>query len=210
MMASDNVSDKATFNEGLATINQRRILLQKSIEQLAAPSVRGYINSISISTGNNLQDILRLINQLFQFGHFAEIQSVVRDGLSKIRLQNWLPVLQQLLARIDTPHEHVASIIVDLIIGVSRQYPQSVVNNLVLAFKSGGSDRRRYYATKILYFMEEHSPRLVYEAFLVSFTTEFGTKKRPLLVHNVVSVDDLFKPHIYKLKSSELSSKPLI
>nr|CDS34112.1 FKBP12 rapamycin complex associated protein [Hymenolepis microstoma] len=168
MMASDNVPDKIAFNEGLATINQRRILLQKGIEQLAAPSVRGYINSISISTGNNLQDILRLINLLFQFGHFAEIQSVVRDGLSKIRLQNWLPVLQQLLARIDTPHEHVASIIVDLIIGVSRQYPQSVVNNLVLAFKSGGSDRRRYYATKILYFMEEHSPRLVYEAFLLN------------------------------------------
>ncbi|VDL54007.1 unnamed protein product [Hymenolepis diminuta] len=168
MMASDSVSEKTTFNESLAAINQRRILLQKGIEQLAAPSVRGYINSISISTDNNLQDILRLINQLFQFGHFAEIQSVVRDGLTKIRLQNWLPVLQQLLARIDTPYEHVASIIVDLIIGVSRQYPQAVVNNLVLAFKSGGSDRRRYYATKILYFMEEHSPRLVYEAFLLN------------------------------------------
>lgn len=55
MMASDSVPEKTTFNESLAAINQRRILLQKGIEQLAAPSVRGYINSISISTDNNLQ-----------------------------------------------------------------------------------------------------------------------------------------------------------
>lgn len=115
-----------------------------------------------------MQDILRLINLLFQFGHLPEIREVAREGLGKIRLQNWLPVLQQLLARIDTPHEHVANIIVDLLIAVGRQFPQALIYSLVLSFKSGGSDRRRYYATKILYFMEEHSPRLVYEAFLVS------------------------------------------
>ena len=109
-----------------------------------------------------------MINLLFQFGHIAEIREIAREGLGKIRLQNWLPVLQQLLARIDTPHEHVANIIVDLLIAVGRQFPQALIYSLVLAFKSGGSDRRRYYATKILYFMEEHSQRLVYEAFLVS------------------------------------------
>uniref|UniRef100_A0A5K3EUT4 Serine/threonine-protein kinase TOR n=5 Tax=Mesocestoides corti TaxID=53468 RepID=A0A5K3EUT4_MESCO len=163
-----NSSSCSTLKQSLTALGQRRTILQRSIEQLAAPSVRGYINSISISPEANLQDSLRLINLLFQFGHVSEIRDIIREGLSKIRLQNWLVVLQQLLARIDTPHEHVANIIVDLLVAVGRQFPQALINSLVLAFKSGGSDRRRYYATKILYFMEEHSPRLVYEAFLLN------------------------------------------
>ncbi|VDN38984.1 unnamed protein product [Dibothriocephalus latus] len=111
---------------------------------------------------------MRLINLLFQFGHLSEIRDLIREGLGKIRLQNWLVVLQQLLARIDTPLEHVANIIVDLLVAVGRRYPQALIFSLVLAFKSGGSDRRRYYANKILYSMEEHSQQLVSEAFLAS------------------------------------------
>ncbi|CDS40303.1 FKBP12 rapamycin complex associated protein [Echinococcus multilocularis] len=168
IISSESSLDHTTLKQSLAGLGQRRSILQRSIEQLAAPSVRGYINSISISSDSNLQDILRLINLLFQFGHLPEIREIAREGLGKIRLQNWLPVLQQLLARIDTPHEHVANIIVDLLIAVGRQFPQALIYSLVLSFKSGGSDRRRYYATKILYFMEEHSPRLVYEAFLLN------------------------------------------
>ncbi|VDK35937.1 unnamed protein product [Taenia asiatica] len=181
VISSEGSFDRTTLKQSLAGLCQRRSILQRSIEQLAAPSVRGYINSISISSSSNLQatltaeekyiygaDILRLINLLFQFGHLPEIREIAREGLGKIRLQNWLPVLQQLLARIDTPHEHVANIIVDLLIAVGRQFPQALIYSLVLSFKSGGSDRRRYYATKILYFMEEHSPRLVYEAFLLN------------------------------------------
>ncbi|KAL5111824.1 Serine/threonine-protein kinase mTOR [Taenia crassiceps] len=168
VISSESSFDQTTLKQSLTGLSQRRSILQRSIEQLAAPSVRGYINSISISSDSNLQDILRLINLLFQFGHLPEIREIAREGLGKIRLQNWLPVLQQLLARIDTPNEHVANIIVDLLIAVGRQFPQALIYSLVLSFKSGGSDRRRYYATKILYFLEEHSPRLVYEAFLLN------------------------------------------
>nr|VZI21980.1 unnamed protein product [Spirometra erinaceieuropaei] len=158
----------ATVQQTLAALAARRAVLQRSMEQLAAPSVRGYINSISISPDANLQDSLRLINLLFQFGHLSEIRDLIREGFGKIRLQNWLVVLQQLLARIDTPLEHVANIIVDLLVAVGRRYPQALVFSLVLAFKSGGSDRRRYYANKILYSMEEHSQQLVSEAFLLN------------------------------------------
>ncbi|CAH8494092.1 unnamed protein product [Dicrocoelium dendriticum] len=142
--------------------------LQLCMELHAAPSVRGFINSISLSPSANLQDSLRLINLLFKFGHLAEIRDIIREGLTKIRLSNWLLVIQQLLARIDTPRDYVAGIIIDLLISVGRSYPQQLVYPLVLAFKSGGSDRRRYNANRILYSMEEHSPRLVSEAFLLN------------------------------------------
>ncbi|VDQ01679.1 unnamed protein product [Trichobilharzia regenti] len=105
---------------------------------------------------------------MFKFGHLFEIREVIREGLTKIRLDNWLLVIQQLLARIDTPIEYVANIIVDLLISVGRRYPQSMVYPLVLSFKSGGSDRRRYNANRILYSMEEQNSRLLSEAFLVS------------------------------------------
>ena len=104
---------------------------------------------------------------LFNFGYHKETREALRDGLNRIQLDNWLLVIQQLLARIDTAREHVSSLIVDLLINVGKEHPQALINPLILAFKSGGSDRRRYNANKILYSMEEHSPRIVTEGFLV-------------------------------------------
>ncbi|THD24250.1 Serine/threonine-protein kinase mTOR [Fasciola hepatica] len=152
----------------IAELVRAKTDLQRCMELHAAPSVRGFVNSISLSPSANMQDSLRLINLLFKFGHLAEIREVIREGLTKISLENWLLIIQQLLARIDTPREYVASIIIDLLISVGQRYPQSLVYPLVLAFKSGGSDRRRYNANRILYSMEEHSPRLVSEAFLLN------------------------------------------
>ncbi|CAL8095011.1 unnamed protein product [Calicophoron daubneyi] len=152
----------------IAELARAKADLQRCMELHAAPSVRGFVNSVSLSPSANLQDSLRLINLLFKFGHLAEIREVIREGLTKIRLDNWLLVIQQLLARIDTTREYVASIIIDLLISVGQRYPQSMVYPLVLSFKSGGSDRRRYNANRILYSMEEHSPRLVSEAFLLN------------------------------------------
>ncbi|KAF7259839.1 hypothetical protein EG68_02702 [Paragonimus skrjabini miyazakii] len=172
---SQSVSPSATSNgnlspsaQTLANLWNAKTNLQWCMELHAVPSVLGFVNSISLSPSANLQDSLRLINLLFKFGHLAEIREVIREGLTKIRLSNWLLVIQQLLARIDTPREYVANIIVDLLISVGRSYPQSMVCPLVLAFKSGGSDRRRHNANRILYSMEEHSPRLVSEAFLLN------------------------------------------
>lgn len=74
MMSSDSSVAKNTLDESLAGISQRRALLQKSVQQLATPSVRGYINSISISTDNNLQVNFRssILILLIQFGPVAE------------------------------------------------------------------------------------------------------------------------------------------
>ncbi|KAG5450970.1 Serine/threonine-protein kinase mTOR [Clonorchis sinensis] len=166
--AVTSVGNLSPSSQGIVDLWHAKKKLQFCMELHAAPSVRGFVNSISLSPSANLQDSLRLIDLLFKFGHLVEIREVIREGLAKIRLSNWLLVVQQLLARIDTPREYVASIIVDMLIAVGKSYPQSLVYSLVLAFKSGGSDRRRYNANRILYSMEEHSPRLVSEAFLLN------------------------------------------
>ncbi|TNN10640.1 Serine/threonine-protein kinase tor [Schistosoma japonicum] len=162
---SSNISP---LPQPIAELVRAKTDLQRCMELHAAPSVRGFVNSISLSPTANLQDSLRLINLLFKFGHLTEIREVIREGLTKIRLDNWLLVIQQLLARIDTPREYVATIIIDLLISVGQRYPQSMVYPLVLAFKSGGSDRRRYNANRILYSMEEQNSRLISEAFLLN------------------------------------------
>ncbi len=48
-------SEVVSLTQSLRALIQRRSILQTSIERLAAPSVRGYINSISISPEANLQ-----------------------------------------------------------------------------------------------------------------------------------------------------------
>ncbi|KAL3309051.1 hypothetical protein Ciccas_012407, partial [Cichlidogyrus casuarinus] len=142
--------------------------LNRCMEIRAAPSVRGFINAIALSPKANLQDSLRLINLLFKFGHMADIRDLIRVGLTKIPLENWLLVTQQLLARIDTSKDHVASIIIDLLIAVGRKHPQAIINPLVLSFKSGGSDKRRQNANRILFSMELHSQALVSQAFMLN------------------------------------------
>nr|AFH08795.1 Tor [Schmidtea mediterranea] len=166
--SNDSPNDLIMLENQYRLLDKQRKALIVEREAYSHPAVRGFVNAISLSPTANLQDSLRLVILLFQFDHISRIREVICDGLSKISLENWLLVIQQLLARIDTHKEHVSSIIVGLLITVGERHPQAMVNPLVLAFKSGGSDRRRYNANKILHSMEVHSARLVSEAFLLN------------------------------------------
>ncbi|PAA73865.1 hypothetical protein BOX15_Mlig009522g5 [Macrostomum lignano] len=131
-------------------------------------AVRGFVKSLCLCTGNSLQDSLRLINLLFEFGAEDQIVQAVNDGLHRIRLENWLLVIQQMLARIDSPRDMVNAEIVNILVEVGKAHPQAMINPLILAFKSGGTQRRRWNCNKILYNMESHSARLVSEGFMLN------------------------------------------
>uniref|UniRef100_A0A1I8JNJ4 FRB_dom domain-containing protein n=1 Tax=Macrostomum lignano TaxID=282301 RepID=A0A1I8JNJ4_9PLAT len=145
-------------------------------------AVRGFVKSLCLCTGNSLQDSLRLINLLFEFGAEDQIVQAVNDGLHRIRLENWLLVIQQMLARIDSPRDMVNAEIVNILVRSARPirsvitpfipasaaHAQAMINPLILAFKSGGTQRRRWNCNKILYNMESHSARLVSEGFMLN------------------------------------------
>ena len=56
------------------------------------PAVQGFVRSISLNTGNSLQDTLRLLTLWFEYGQVPEVNEALTEGLRKIKIDNWLQV----------------------------------------------------------------------------------------------------------------------
>ena len=84
-----------------------------------------------------------------------------------IEIDNWLQVIPQLIARIDTPRPQVVRLIHQLLADLGRHHPQALVYSLTVASKASTAARRNA-ANKILNKIREHSATLVDQAMMVS------------------------------------------
>ena len=134
------------------------------------PAVNGFAKSISLTTstkGSTLQDTLRMLTILFEYGDATEVYEALHDGMRTIAIDNWLQVVPQLIARIDTPRNLVARLINDLLTDMGKYHPQAVLYSLTLAAKST-HPARQAAANKVLNRIREHSDRLVTQALMIS------------------------------------------
>ncbi|XP_043210340.1 serine/threonine-protein kinase mTOR-like isoform X1 [Amphibalanus amphitrite] len=131
------------------------------------PAVQGFVRSISLNTGSSLQDTLRLLTLWFEYGQVPEVNDALTEGLRKIKIDNWLQVIPQLIARIDTPRPLIARLITSLLTELGKVHPQALVYPLTVAKKSSVPARERA-AQMILKNMREHSETLVQQEFMVS------------------------------------------
>lgn len=131
------------------------------------PSVHGFFRSISLASGNSLQDTLRLLTLWFKFGHLEHVADAVRQGFSTVTVDTWLEVIPQMIARISAPSPRVRRLIHHLLSDVGTAHPQALVYPLTVATKSP-SPVRMHAAMGIMDTMREHSPVLVEQALLVS------------------------------------------
>ncbi|XP_066917109.1 serine/threonine-protein kinase mTOR-like, partial [Clytia hemisphaerica] len=141
--------------------------LDATVHNYTVPAVKGFFHSISLSRGNSLQDTLRLLTLWFDFGHYDDVHKALVDGLKTIHIDNWLQVIPQLIARIDTPRQMVGRLIHQLLSDVGKQHPQALIYPLTVASKSASADRRNA-AEQILCNLREHSLALVEQAMMVS------------------------------------------
>ncbi|XP_060066726.1 serine/threonine-protein kinase mTOR-like [Ylistrum balloti] len=137
------------------------------MHKYCVPAVHGFFRSISLSQQNSLQDTLRLLTLWFDYGQWAEVYEALVEGLKTIQIDNWLQVIPQLIARIDTPRLLVGRLISQLLIDVGKHHPQALIYPLTVASKSNATARQSA-ANKILKSMCEHSNTLVQQAMLVS------------------------------------------
>ena len=82
-----------------------------TILNYAVPALKGFVKSISLSKGSSLQDTLRFLTLLFDYGHQSDMYEALHEGVRTIEVDNWLQVIPQLIARIDTPRPLVGRII---------------------------------------------------------------------------------------------------
>ena len=145
----------------------KNTLSPQTISNYAVPALKGFVRSISLSKGSSLQDTLRLLTLLFDYGHQSDMYEALHEGVRIIEVDNWLQVIPQLIARIDTPRPLVGRLIHQLLTDLGKHHPQALVYPLTVACKSSNSARRNA-ANKILNKIREHSETLVNQAVMVS------------------------------------------
>uniref|UniRef100_H2Y9G9 non-specific serine/threonine protein kinase n=1 Tax=Ciona savignyi TaxID=51511 RepID=H2Y9G9_CIOSA len=145
----------------------KSLILRNSILKYAIPSVQGFFHSIALSHGNSLQDTLRVLTLWFEYGHHHSLHDVLVEGIKSIKIENWLQVIPQLIARIDSPKSLVSSINHHLLTDIGKHHPQALIYPLAVASKSSIS-MRNHAANKILNKMCDHSNNLVKQAIMVS------------------------------------------
>ncbi len=114
----------------------------------------------------------RLLTLWFDYGQWSEVYDALVDGIKTIQIDNWLQVIPQLIARIDTQRPLVSRLVHQLLTDIGKQHPQALIYPLTVASKSN-SQIRHNAAKKILKNMSDHSSTLVQQAILVrvvSFT----------------------------------------
>merc|ERR1719195_2319410 len=137
------------------------------ISMYGVPALQGFVRSISLSQGSNLQDALRLLTLMFDYGQHNDMYEALNEGLRTIDINTWLQVIPQLIARIDTHRPKVSLLIQQLLTDVGKHHPQALIYPLTVASKSS-TPARKNAANKILNKMKEHSESLVNQAIMVS------------------------------------------
>ncbi|KAJ7469288.1 FAT domain-containing protein [Mycena galericulata] len=158
----DVVSQIDTQTEG-----RTRDISGERLASHVVQSIEGFFRSISLRNEDALQDILRLLTLWFKYGAHDEISHSIASGFSMVKIDTWLPVIPQIIARIQTPHASIRRNINNLLTEVGKSHPQALIYPLTVGSKSP-SESRKNAALAIMDRMREHSASIVEQARIVS------------------------------------------
>uniref|UniRef100_A0A452YXN2 non-specific serine/threonine protein kinase n=1 Tax=Aegilops tauschii subsp. strangulata TaxID=200361 RepID=A0A452YXN2_AEGTS len=135
-------------------------------------AVTGYFYSIACASttkgvDDSLQDILRLLTLWFNHGATSEVQMALEKGFTLVKIEMWLVVLPQIIARIHSNNRIVRELIQELLVRIGKGHPQALMYPLLVACKSISILRQRA-AQEVVDKIRKHSGGLVDQAQLVS------------------------------------------
>jgi len=139
---------------------------EEGLHPCVVPAIAGLTKSISLGRRRGvdvLQDMLRLLS--LWFAHFDNdtVERAMKDALSTLTVEAWLPVIPQLIARLNREGDLVC----ELLLRIGAAHPQKLLYPLTVASKS--DDTARSSAAKyVMRDMSESFPELVDEALVVS------------------------------------------
>ncbi|KAG6466858.1 hypothetical protein ZIOFF_075342 [Zingiber officinale] len=135
-------------------------------------AVTGYFYSIACAStakgvDDSLQDILRLLTLWFNHGATSDVQMALQKGFLHVKIEMWLAVLPQIIARIHSNNKAVRELIQSLLVRIGKVHPQALMYPLLVACKSVSTLRRRA-AEDVVEKIRQHHGILVDQAQLVS------------------------------------------
>ena len=74
----------------------------------------------------------RLLTLWFDYGQWPGVNDIMSEGIKSIQIDNWLQVIPQLIARIDTPRLLVQRLVHQLLVDIGKAHPQVIVDRFNL------------------------------------------------------------------------------
>ena len=130
-------------------------------------SINGFVRSIGLSSGNLLQDALHVLRLWWAYGSQGKVLDSINEARASIKVDTWLLVVPQLVARIDVKDEMIKQSIHEALIEIGHQHPQAMVFPLSVAARSESRDRS-LAGRKLMARLKQHSSELVQQANLVA------------------------------------------
>lgn len=111
-------------------------------------------------------NLLRLLSLYFLFGDNRDVNDEFKIGIKRVAASIWLPVIPQLIARIDTPSLRIKKMLNQVLRNIGQKFPHVVLSQLMVASKSR-SNTRKVSALELINDIQRRNPRLVEHTFLV-------------------------------------------
>ena len=138
------MSEKADMNAITAGQRSRDAIVTQRNHVIAA--VKGFVTAINLGTkrfsASVQQDMLNLLSCLFKYGELEGVARVISHGVAAVRVEAWLGVLPQLLARIHIKTPSVRSVLHPLLIRLGERHPQALMYPLSVLLKSPIAERK--------------------------------------------------------------------
>lgn len=144
-----------------------------------APAVRGFFQALKLSQESALrggmlgsgpskdtyQDILRLLTLWFSHGDAPNVIDELTKGFGMVRIETWIVVIPQIIARIHVQSSHVQELIHQLLKKIGQAHPQALLYPILVA--SYNVNGRRSVPSEALELMRLTYPALVNEGELI-------------------------------------------
>lgn len=114
-----------------------------------------------------LQDLLRLLTLWFTHGSIPEVQEELQAGFAAVRIETWLGVIPQIIARIHSNLDPVKHLIHLLLVRIGSRHPQAVMYPLIVSRKSS-SPARSLAANAVMDQLRQQHGRLLAQGRMVS------------------------------------------
>eukprot|EP00759_Apiculatamorpha_spiralis_P022478 PhF_6_TR26658/c0_g1_i1/m.38673/K07203/MTOR, FRAP, TOR; serine/threonine-protein kinase mTOR len=136
--------------------------IDSGIPELLSDAIKGFIKSFerckSLASAHQL---LKLLNIVFHNGDMEDVLKGFRTSFPAWGVDRWLPVLPQIIARLNHPVAAVNECLIELLGKIGASYPQEVVFPM-LVWKDLTSGQQQ--SNEVLERIRSHHPQLVADA----------------------------------------------
>jgi FKBP12-rapamycin complex-associated protein len=164
---AEQISGNEKIRAGTSMANKSPTVIKSHV----IVAVKGFVQAISVGTkrwsASVQQDMLDFLSCLFKYGELENVSRTINDGLDSIKIEAWLGVLPQLLARIHIKSQAIRSVLHSLLIRLGTKHPQALMYPLSVLLKSPVVERK-VAAESLMNSLKAHSNALVEEALMVS------------------------------------------